>query len=652
MAAADKANEARLALEKAKKDAESRAGKTTAERLAEMKAEREKKLAEQAAARQEANKNKPSKSEQADLERNKKFAAERLAANPDTGAGGIVGSTITKWAIDPKTGKKRTPKEIVDAVTEAVLADKSSGGISIDPLTGKQRSLTPAQKVNQALGQLMQNAMYEGKGYGDAYQVYEYLKKGSRKGTVDYLANKPENWEINKDSVGKILDRKYFDEPGNRKVFVVDPTRNQLTPEEIKAYKESGAMTIDPVTGFQVLIDEQGRYTLGDQPKGENLAGMDFSKYVAPVQPLNYSLNKPGGTSGGFRNTPSSTSFGGSGNTSVSGSGNTSNLSFGPESFSLGVDTGGDPDSLTAGDGRQFDNFSDYLIYQNNLDSKMEDRKSAYDLLFQEFDRYGLGALVEPLKGLIQENVSPSEFTLRLRETEAYKKRFAANAQRIAKGLRALSEAEYISTEDQYQDVMRRYGLPESYYKRGDLGIQQGFEKFLGGDVSAVELEDRIQTAQNRVVNSNPEVAKALKEFYPGISNGDILAYVLDPSNAIENIKRKVTAAEIGGAAMQSGLQTGVSRAEELGNAGINKQQAQQGFGTIAGGLQRGSQLASIYGENPYTQTTAETEVFGLSGKTEAEKQRKKITSLEKATFGGQTGVTSGALTRDRAGNY
>ena len=281
-----------------------------------------------------------------------------------------------------------------------------------------------------------------------------------------------------------------------------------------------------------------------------------------------------------------------------------------------------------------------------------DNRKSAYDLLYSEFKTYGLESLVEPLKNLIQEGVSPSEFTLRLRETDAYKKRFAANAQRVAKGLRALSEAEYIGTEDQYQDVMRRYGLPESYYAKGDLGVQAGFEKFLGGDVSAVELEDRIQTAQNRVVNSNPEVTQALKEFYPGISNGDILAYVLDPTNAIEQIKRKVSAAEIGGAAMQSGLQTNLARAEELRNAGISKAQAQSGFGTIAGGLERGSQLASIYGEDPYTQTTAEQEVFGLAGAQNASTQRKKIAGLEKATFGGQSGISSGALARDRAGSY
>jgi hypothetical protein len=283
---------------------------------------------------------------------------------------------------------------------------------------------------------------------------------------------------------------------------------------------------------------------------------------------------------------------------------------------------------------------------------KKAERQSAYDLLYSEFEEYGLGSLVESVKGLIMNDVPKSEFKIKLRETDAYKKRFAANAQRVAAGLRAVSEAEYIKLEDEYQDVMRRYGLPENYYKRGDMGRQEGFEKFLSLDVSPVELEDRIATAQKRVLNANPEVTAALKQFYPDITNADILAYSLDPKNAIENIKRKVTAAEIGGAAIQSGLQTGLSRAEELRAAGVTKDVAQQGFGTIAGGLQRGSQLASIYGEDPYNQATAETEVFGLAGAQEAAKQRKKITGLEKATFGGQTGLTSGALARDRAGGY
>jgi hypothetical protein len=275
-------------------------------------------------------------------------------------------------------------------------------------------------------------------------------------------------------------------------------------------------------------------------------------------------------------------------------------------------------------------------------------RQSAYDLLYSQFKLYGLESLVEPLKGLITSGASPSEFTIKLRESDAYKKRFSANAQRIAKGLRSLSEAEYIQLEDQYQDVMRRYGLPDTYYTRGEMGIQEGFNKFLEGDVSPVELEDRISTAQKRVLNANPEVAAALKEFYPDITNADILAYTLDPKNAIENIKRKVTAAEIGGAATQAGLKTGMTRAEELAAAGITKQQAQTGFQTVAEVAPRGSVLAEIYNQGPYGQTQAEQEVFGLAGSVEAAKQRKKLTQLETAAFSGSAGA--GAIARDRAG--
>jgi hypothetical protein len=324
----------------------------------------------------------------------------------------------------------------------------------------------------------------------------------------------------------------------------------------------------------------------------------------------------------------------------------------------------------TATDGTRFTDQAAYATYQASLSKAATDkaaadlaaktklagetaaRQSAYDLLYSEFDRYGLGSLVTPLKDLITSGVSPSEFTLRLRETEAYKKRFSANEARIKNGLRALSESEYIRNEDAYQEVMRRRGLPPEYYAKGDLGVQKGFESLLAGDVSSTELEDRIVTAQDRVLNANPEIARTLKEFYPGISNGDILAYSLDPVNAINAIKRKITAAEIGTAAKQEGLTSGLSRAEELATMGITKDIAAQGYKTIGGGLQRGSQLAAIYGENPYTQTSAEQEIFNLQGAQEARKQRQKVTGLEKATFSGQTGVTSGALARDRAGAY
>jgi hypothetical protein len=159
-------------------------------------------------------------------------------------------------------------------------------------------------------------------------------------------------------------------------------------------------------------------------------------------------------------------------------------------------------------------------------------------------------------------------------------------------------------------------------------------------------------TAQDRVINANPEVANALKQFYPDISNGDILAYALNPEQGLKDIQRKVTAAEIGGAAMAQKLGTSVSRAEELAKYGVTKETAQRGFEVVAQAAPRGGQLAAIYGQDPYTQQTSETEIFNLAGSAEAAKKRKKISGLEEATFGGQSGLTQGALARDRSGAY
>lgn len=291
-----------------------------------------------------------------------------------------------------------------------------------------------------------------------------------------------------------------------------------------------------------------------------------------------------------------------------------------------------------------------------DAESKRRAGQSAFDLLKAQFASYGLEGLVADVEKYIKDGLSQDEFTLRLRtESDAYKKRFAANAQRINKGLRALSEGEYIRLEDQYQNVMRNYGLPKEYYAKGEMGVQAGFEKFLAGDVSAAELEDRIQTAQNRVLNAAPQVANTLRQFYPDIKDGDILAYALDPDQAITNIKRKVQAAEIGAGAAIAGLSTGLARAEELQRYGVTGEQARQGYQAIGGLLPRATQLGEIYaksGMGPYTQTTAEAEVFGTPGAIEAERKRKQLAQLEQAAFSGKTGAAGGALGRERAGQF
>ena len=428
----------------------------------------------------------------------------------------------------------------------------------------------------------------------------------------------------------------------------------------------------DPKTGLsQAQLDTQkalqeaqdARAAAGLQGKIITKPGSAGQLSTPPTEGLKtgyewYAFNIPGG---GFewRQKPTKETLSGAYGKLFGGpTGPTGPTSFGSGSTSTGGGT------WTASDGTVFTDQNAYVAYENNLRNKKlatdaaaaaatAERKSAYDLLYQQFAKYGLQALVTPLESLIKEGVPASEFAIRLRETDAYQKRFAANKIRINKGLAALSEAEYIGLEDAYQGIMRQYGMPESYYARGEMGRQEGFEKFIGGDVSPAELETRISTAYNRVINSNPEVVQALKEFYPNITNGDILSYALDPEKALTDINKKVTAAEIGGAAIGAGLGIGLARAEELGAFGVSKAQAQQGYQTIADILPSATKLSSIYakqGLGAYDQAVAEQEVFGISGAATAAQKRRKLTELETAQFSGQTGV--GALARERAGQF
>ena len=395
-------------------------------------------------------------------------------------------------------------------------------------------------------------------------------------------------------------------------------TLKDTSPNDIAAQRTTG-YAIDPKSGEIILRQGEGGSARGGVAIDPTLSA-DQARNMGLTSGMNVSYGQPasaGGVSGFFGGFPNS-----------------------------GTPVSTDSTTLVSTD-------SDAAVVTGSPTATQLKSAKAFDIFREFLNKYGIGALAADVEKYKLDGLSDEELLLRLRtESTAYKNRFKANESRVQKGLRALTEAEYIGLEDQYQDVMRRYGLPETYYTRGDMGRQEGFEKFIAGDVSPVEVEDRIQTAQNRVLYANPEVSRALREFYPDITNGDILAYALDPSKALTNIQRKVSAAEIGAGAIQAGLSTGVARAEELQRYGVTGEQARQGFGTIASGLERGRQLSQIYQQPDYTQAVAETEFFALPNAEQARRQRRKLGQLETAEFGGTTGMSSGALSRERAGQY
>lgn len=287
-----------------------------------------------------------------------------------------------------------------------------------------------------------------------------------------------------------------------------------------------------------------------------------------------------------------------------------------------------------------------------------EQKQSAFDMLAFLGD-YNLSSLIPAVKALLTEGLEGSELELKLRENPVYKSRFKANETRASAGLKRLSPLEYIQLEEQYKSVADFYGIPDATYRTGE----GGFDKFIELDISPNEFEGRVTTAQQRLNDVLPDVGTTLREFYPEVGTGDLIGYVLNPKSTLPEIQKKITAAEISAAAKRTGLTPGGlpakdfagmrSRAEMLAAAGITAQKAAEGFQTVAEVAPRGGQLGEIYkSEGPYTQRMAEEEVFGLAGSTEARRRRQRLASLEQASFGGQAGISQGALTRDRAGSF
>jgi len=266
----------------------------------------------------------------------------------------------------------------------------------------------------------------------------------------------------------------------------------------------------------------------------------------------------------------------------------------------------------------------------------LKERQSAFDVLYAEMDALGLAALVEPLRGLIQRDVSPSEFAVELRQSEAYKMRFAANDARLKKGLRVLQPGEYIRVEDAYRQTLRSYGLSQF---DNDAYVRQ----FIENDISAAELSDRVSMAVQRVQNADPAITRTLRDYY-GIGQADLVAYVLDPNQQLQKIQRQIAAAEIGTAARVQGIEAGVGVAEQLAAQGITQAQAQKGYATIADILPTAEKLSQIYGATMegYDLGQAEQEVFNQLAS--AQRRRERLTQREVAEFSGQSGVARGSL--------
>jgi hypothetical protein len=342
----------------------------------------------------------------------------------------------------------------------------------------------------------------------------------------------------------------------------------------------------------------------------------------------------PNGATGGAA--PVAGSGSGSGSSSGSGSGSVSGSGSGANAANLTlVSTGTDPaTNATIG---YFSDGSSKVLTPGSM-SQIE--TDAYSLLQDTFHNYGLDSLVPVIKSYMQQNLGSQQAALQLKQTKEYQTRFAGNTARLAAGMNALTESEYLALENSYNSTLQAYGLNGFFGTSRDQEIS-GMAKVIGGGVNAAEFTNRVSTVVDRVMNADPNIKKTLTSFY-NITDADLVKYYLDPSkDNLAALNLKTTAVEIGTAATEQGLTTGVTSATALAQAGVTGAQAQKGYATIGQIVPETQKLSSIYGEAKvgYDQAAAEAEVFGTTGAASAARKRKQLADLETQAFQGRSGI-------------
>lgn len=192
--------------------------------------------------------------------------------------------------------------------------------------------------------------------------------------------------------------------------------------------------------------------------------------------------------------------------------------------------------------------------------------------------------------------------------------RFAGNKELRDAGKPELSYSSYITREQEFKNDLRDAGFPPGFYDTPDA-----IAKLISGETSRQELQDRAKAAYVVVKQADPVIVSELRRLY-GLGDGDLAAYFLDPTQAVDAIGKRLTgqdllrrtaAAQIGAQAQtQAGIGLSAAQAEALQTAGTTTAEAQKGFADI--GAQQ-ELFNPLQGEQAITQEQQVAGTFGTN---------------------------------------
>lgn len=290
---------------------------------------------------------------------------------------------------------------------------------------------------------------------------------------------------------------------------------------------------------------------------------------------------------------------------------------------------------------------------------------SARDSVMKMFENTGLGqsfldSLMKSVDQVYADNVAPTDAQIlnSIYSSDAYKQRFAANEiirKRMAEGKgepgdRLLTPAEYVRTEAAYKEIMSEAGLPPGFYDQ-----PEDFTKFIAElGTSVAEVTERVNIAKQALQNADANIKQALKDYY-GLTENDMVAYLLDPDKAFEVVnsrfryttaqaKEMYTKAEVGGAALRAGMQGGITEkfAEEITKAG-KANLAEEAFQRSARQQTDYERLLGLSGKEAGKEDLAR-ESLALAGGAEVGIETKKLASQERARFAKRSAIDRGSL--------
>ena len=221
----------------------------------------------------------------------------------------------------------------------------------------------------------------------------------------------------------------------------------------------------------------------------------------------------------------------------------------------------------------------------------------------------------------------------RMRQDPAYDKYFPGN--RRSDGSIRMDESTYKSTIDAYNRLLGEFGLNPNVFKNRLV-------QWIEGDVSPMEVAERLGSAYERIVTNIPQV----REFYArnygiDMTNQAIFASFLDPDLSDAILNRRISVAQVGGEGLARGFDVNLSFAERLASAGVGQSEARQFFGEAALRLPTLDELARRHRDVDQTFDLSEFAEASIFGDPEQMRRIRRLFRAESALFSEQTGTVA-----------